>query len=62
MLSRKFFVNVCLVGQKNCSTFALLMFQTTKVAIIVLWCNGSTTDFGSVGLGSNPSRTTHVEQ
>ena len=26
---------------------------------IVLWCNGSTTDFGSVCLGSNPDRTTN---
>ena len=25
---------------------------------IVLWCNGSTTGFGSVCLGSNPGRTT----
>lgn len=25
---------------------------------IVLWCKGSTTDFGSVSLGSNPGRTT----
>lgn len=24
----------------------------------VLWCNGSTTDFGSVCRGSNPRRTT----
>ena len=24
-----------------------------------LWCNGSTTDFGSVREGSNPSRVTH---
>ena len=24
----------------------------------VLWCNGSTTDFGSVCLGSNPGGTT----
>lgn len=26
---------------------------------IALWCNGSTTDFGSVREGSNPSRVTH---
>ena len=26
--------------------------------LIVLWCNGSTTDSGPVCLGSNPSRTT----
>ena len=26
---------------------------------IVLWCNGSTTVFGSVCLGSNPGKTTH---
>ena len=24
-----------------------------------LWCNGSTIDFGSVRVGSNPSRVTH---
>ena len=24
-----------------------------------LWCNGSTTDFGSVRAGSNPTRVTH---
>lgn len=24
----------------------------------VRWCNGSTRDFGSLGLGSNPGRTT----
>ena len=28
--------------------------------MIVLWCNGSTADFGSVSLGSNPSRTTKI--
>ena len=28
------------------------------IYIIVLWCNGSTTDFGSVRLGSNPGKTT----
>jgi hypothetical protein len=26
--------------------------------MIVPWCNGSTGDFGSLGLGSNPSGTT----
>lgn len=25
---------------------------------IALWCNGSTTDFGSVRAGSNPARVT----
>ena len=24
-----------------------------------LWCNGSTTDFGSVRVGSNPTRVTY---
>ena len=27
---------------------------------IALWCNGSTTDFGSVREGSNPSRVTNA--
>ena len=26
---------------------------------IALWCNGSTTDFGSVRVGSNPARVTY---
>ena len=26
--------------------------------VIAIWCNGSTTDFGSVGRGSNPLMTT----
>ena len=26
---------------------------------IALWCNGSTTDFGSVREGSNPTRVTY---
>ena len=30
--------------------------------MIVLWCNGSTPDFGSVSLGSNPSRTTKINK
>ena len=25
-----------------------------------LWCNGSTTDFGSVRVGSNPARVTKI--
>ena len=29
-----------------------------KTESIDLWCNGSTTDFGSVCLGSNPGRST----
>ena len=27
---------------------------------IALWCNGSTTDFGSVRAGSNPARVTNA--
>lgn len=27
---------------------------------IALWCNGSTTDFGSVSGGSNPPRVTYL--
>ena len=30
--------------------------------LIVLWCNGSTTGFGSVCSGSNPLRTTEKEK
>lgn len=26
---------------------------------IALWCNGSTTDFGSVRVGSSPTRVTY---
>ena len=28
--------------------------------LIALWCNGSTTDFGSVRAGSNPARVTNA--
>jgi hypothetical protein len=42
-----------------------LVFQTgdvssnlTTCSIIDLWCNGNTSDFGSVILGSNPGRST----
>ena len=28
--------------------------------LIALWCNGSTTDFGSVSGGSNPPRVTNA--
>ena len=34
----------------------------TFAATIVLWCNGSTTGFGSVCGGSNPPRTTFVKR
>ena len=40
----------------NCTNFALL-FKREQMRI-VLWCNGSTTGFGSVCPGSNPGRTT----
>lgn len=40
-----------LLMQKIFATFATLL-QT------VLWCNGSTTGFGSVCPGSNPGKTT----
>ena len=36
----------------NCLTDASPSFQ------IALWCNGSTTVFGSVGSGSNPDKAT----
>ncbi len=35
------------------------MFQD-RILIIVLWCNGSTTVFGSVSGGSNPPGTTEA--
>ena len=38
---------------KNSSTFA-----PQKCKIAGLWCNGNTADFGSVILGSSPSRPT----
>lgn len=34
------------------------VFSQCRIAKIDLWCNGSTTDFGSVCLGSNPGRST----
>ena len=30
--------------------------------LIVLWCNGSTTVFGTVCSGSNPAGTTHLDR
>ena len=49
-----------LVSSTNCSrsrnaTNDSLRMAITKSDYIALWCNGSTTDFGSVCLGSNPS-------
>ena len=45
---------------KELCNFALhLVGQCVRVgAPIVLWCNGSTTGFGSVCQGSNPCKTT----
>lgn len=43
--------DISLAISKKCITFATQMK-------IVLWCNGSTPDSGSVCEGSNPSRTT----
>ena len=45
--------DISLAISKKCITFATQMK-------IVLWCNGSTPDSGSVCEGSNPSRTTKV--
>ena len=39
-------------GQKT------ITFAAANKILIVLWCNGSTTGFGSVCGGSNPPRTT----
>ena len=42
------------IGVKN----VLVYFRC--IAHIVLWCNGSTTDFGSVSIGSSPIGTTAI--
>ena len=49
---------------QNQNSFVLTRLHNLCIALqkramrIVLWCNGSTTGFGSVCLGSNPGRTT----
>ena len=52
---KKFFVILQRLSRKS-------MFHRVSVSRlsnrIVLWCNGSTTVFGSVCLGSNPGKTT----
>ena len=42
----------------NVCSFLILMFTRQNKARVVSWCNGSTTDFDSVCLGSNPGETT----
>ncbi len=39
-------------------TFYICIAFKKKAIVLVPWCNGSTGDFGSLGLGSNPSGTT----
>ena len=53
--SNKKLLKVCKDREKPLS---LHRFSERKHKRIVLWCNGSTTGFGSVCLGSNPGRTT----
>ncbi len=47
-------------GYKKYITFAsaLQKYYTQVIAGNGLWCNGNTADFGSVVLGSSPSRPT----
>ena len=46
-----------------CVTLQRLRRGAPRLGItIVLWCNGSTTVFGSVCLGSNPGKTTHKKE
>ena len=65
MYSFRFFLKILpefLVILFFCSTFALAIFKQTRFIIasfIGLWCNGNTADFGSVVLGSSPSRPTN---
>ena len=48
---------------KLCVTLQRLRRGAPRLGItIVLWCNGSTTVFGSVCLGSNPGKTTIREE
>ena len=47
---------------KKHRTFAPLSKGSNLVKVIVSWCNGSTTDFGSVCLGSNPNETTSTRR
>ena len=47
---------------KKRRTFAPLSKGSNLVKVIVSWCNGSTTDFGSVCLGSNPNETTRTRR
>lgn len=50
-----------LILKHKCLEFKLLVvsYLTEKcMRNSTLWCNGSTTDFGSVRVGSNPARVT----
>ena len=37
-----------------------MLFVVKQVTYPEVWCNGSTTDFGSVSPGSNPSTSTNT--
>lgn len=50
-------------NRELCVTLQRLRREALRLGItIVLWCNGSTTVFGSVCLGSNPGKTTIREE
>lgn len=56
----KFFEKYFLRVLQKHSIFASLLRK--KHLVLVPWCNGSTGDFGSLGLGSNPSGTTNKQK
>lgn len=44
--------------RRNMWINSLLSLSNNSVNFIVVWCNGSTKDFGSFSTGSNPVTTT----
>ena len=50
------------INKKTADSFGCFYKNTYLCSRIVLWCNGSTTGFGSVCGGSNPPRTTFVKR
>ena len=52
---------ILIVSLQQIKVFLFCHDITTDVCgNIALWCNGSTTDFGSVRAGSNPARVTNA--
>jgi hypothetical protein len=49
------------INKKTANSFGCFYKNAYLCSRIVLWCNGSTTGFGSVCGGSNPPRTTFKE-